>query len=157
MADDSSRAQNAPPPVVALAGWILPGFGYWLIGQRSRGVTIGLTIIILYISGLLIAGVRVVDVPGYTENGRKIPDSSLLNEVRQKPWSIAQVMAGPLGIASGAASVWAAQAGEDGQPRGVRTHVRIPEIATLYTAVAGMLNLLAIIDAASRAGREASK
>ena len=32
-----------------------------------------------------------------------------------------------------------------------KTHSRIAEIGTLYTAIAGMLNLLAIIDSASRA------
>lgn len=157
MSDDRRSAPLiAPPPVVALAGWLLPGLGYWLIGQRVRGVTIGLTIIVMYVSGLLIAGVRVIDVPTYNEKGQKLHNASLTNEIRAKPWSIAQVMAGPMAVASGAASIWAGEPDETtGQPRGVRTHVRIPEIATLYTAVAGMLNLLAIIDAASRAGREA--
>jgi hypothetical protein len=156
--------------------------GYWLIGQRTRGTTIGVTVIFLYIFGLLIAGVRVIDVPGYKEDGsrvmlpvlnergRPVKDAenrmmrvwvmsvAPLSEIRQKPWSIAQVMAGPLGIASGAASLWAAGPdGPTGHARGVRTHARIPEIAILYTAVAGMLNLLAILDSTSRAGRGARK
>ena len=46
----------------------------------------------------------------------------------------------------------ASRVGPDGAPpRGREVHARVNEIAVLYTAVAGMLNLLAIIDAAHRA------
>ena len=34
------------------------------------------------------------------------------------------------------------------------SHARVNEIAVLYTAVAGMLNLLVIIDSAARASRD---
>jgi hypothetical protein len=53
-------------------------------------------------------------------------------------------------------SVWAADPsnGPSGaESPGATSHSRINEIGVLYTAVAGMLNLLAIIDAASRAER----
>jgi hypothetical protein len=81
-----------------------------------------------------------------------------MSELRSKPWSIAQILAGPIAIGGGAASVWAAGMDPDDasprpRPRGVKSHVRVFEIGTLYTAVAGMLNLLAVIDAAARAGR----
>jgi hypothetical protein len=36
----------------------------------------------------------------------------------------------------------------------VLSHARVNEIGTLYTAVAGMLNLLAIIDSAYRSARQ---
>ena len=51
-------------------------------------------------------------------------------------------------------SVWASKPdnGPGGaEPPGAISHSRVNEIGVLYTAVAGMLNLLAIIDAASRA------
>ena len=41
-----------------------------------------------------------------------------------------------------------------GPPVGAKSHARVNEIGVLYTAVAGMLNLLAMIDAAHRAARE---
>jgi hypothetical protein len=155
---DERRVMIPPPPVVALAGWLLPGLGYWLIGQRTRGLVIGITVIALYVAGPLMGGVRVIEVPGYDANGAPIANYSLFNEIRSKPWSITQVMVGPLGIASGAASVWAAHPA-DGQTvaRGARVHGRLYEIATLYTAVAGLLNLLAILDSSGRAGREGEK
>ena len=154
---DDRRASLLPPPVVALAGWLLPGLGHWLVGERFRGITIGITVVAMFIGGLLIGGVRVIEVPGYDNEGRKIANTSTLNEVRSKPWSIAQVMAGPLGIVSGAVSIWAAGPDASGEPRGARSHVRVNEIGTLYTAIAGMLNLLAILDCTGRAGREADK
>ena len=44
-----------------------------------------------------------------------------------------------------------------GEPPGVVSHGRVNEIGVLYTAVAGMLNLLAIIDASHRAAGGASQ
>jgi hypothetical protein len=191
-ADRARAGSRMPsPPVVAVAGWLLPGAGYWLIGHRARALIVGVTIITLFTSGVLVGGVRAIQVPGYGENGgalyvvRDSRDTSgivrlaehrpgqrppsnqrvtsdfraLLGEVGNKPWSICQVMAGPLAIAGGTGSVWASRSGDAGrdgavdEPRGVMSHSRINEIAVLYTAVAGMLNLLVIIDAAARAAR----
>jgi hypothetical protein len=149
---------HAPVPLVAIAGWLIPGAGYWLIGQRSRALATGITVIAIYLAGLMIGGVRVIEVPGYDERGRHVNVELVgspqpvwilvgapMQEIKSKPWSIAQVLAGPLGIASGFASVASA---------GIASisHTPVNEAGTLYTAVAGMLNLLAIIDAAHRAG-----
>ena len=45
---DSSPEQQPhvimpPPPLVALAGWLVPGAGYALIGQKLRGIVVGVT------------------------------------------------------------------------------------------------------------------
>jgi hypothetical protein len=195
---DRPRAGRMPsPPVVALAAWAVPGAGYWLIGERARALTVGVTIMTLFVAGLLIGGVRVLQVPGYGEEGGRVytwyelgrrsgsstpqptgasitsehppravfndygkgpwvatEGRALLGEVGNKPWSICQVMTGPIAVAAGAWSVQASRAVPGAEPAGVLSHSRINEIAVLYTAVAGMLNLLVIIDAAARAGRE---
>lgn len=157
--DDAGGADQLPdepmtrrdPVLVAIASWLVPGLGYWLLGLRTRGITVGITVVVLFILGLLIGGVRVMEVPFYDKIGQRV-DESFVHELRAKPWSIAQVMAGPIAIAGGAASIWASQPGPDGRSRGADSHARLNDIAILYTAVAGMLNLLAIIDASSRAG-----
>ena len=128
----SQSSSSIPPPVVALATWIVPGSGYWLIGQRGRALTVGITIIVLFVLGMLIGGVRVVDVP----NGVL---TSPVNAVSQKPWFVGQILAGPI-------TLIASSIGHDDAY--FASHSRVNEIGTLYTAVAGMLNLLAIIDAA---------
>jgi hypothetical protein len=155
---------RVPVPLVAIAGWVVPGAGYWLIGQRARGTTIGVTILALFLLGLLISGIRVIEVPGYDSYGAEIridrrgmrvsradeggwilTSGGLVSEIASKPWFIPQFLAGPVTLISAALSVEAAQQGV------WRVHARLAEIGTLYTAIAGMLNLLAIIDAAHRA------
>src|SRR5437588_723054 len=59
----SRRLFRVPAPLVAVANWLLPGAGYLLIGQIARGLTIGLTILGIFVLGILIGGVHVVDPP----------------------------------------------------------------------------------------------
>ena len=130
-----------PPPLVALAGWVVPGAGYFLIGQRTRGAVIGATCVAMFLAGVLIAGVRVVDPPDLLGGGGWVA------RILQKPWFIGQALIGPIGLV-------AAWIGHALGPEHRAATARLGEIGTLYTAVAGMLNLLAIIDASHRAGNK---
>ena len=69
MAAAPSTSSSTPPPLVALAGWLLPGAGYWLIGERVRAVTVGVTILVVFTLGILIAGIRVVQAPDMSGPG----------------------------------------------------------------------------------------
>jgi hypothetical protein len=129
---------NPPAPLVALAGWLVPGAGYFLIGHRTRALVIGVAVIFLFVLGMLIAGVGVVEAPALGGPG------SLVGRVLAKPWFLGQVMTGPIGLISAMIS----QGVSDAYPA---AKSRLGEIGTLYTAIAGMLNLLAIIDASHRA------
>lgn len=133
----SDRSSSIPTPVVALIAWLCPGAGYLVIGQRSRGLTIGITVLILFLFGLLIGGLKVVAAPdlGGAAGG-------LRGLVSNDPWFIAQFFTGPVGLLT-------AYIAKD--PAFAVSHARMNEIGTLYTAVAGMLNFLAIIDSTSRA------
>ena len=163
------------PPLVAVAGWILPGAGYLLLGQLARGVTIGVTILFLFVAGVLIGGIRVIDVPGFNSLGEKklviVPDpdktvgpsprqwalrAQPLATVFEKPWYVGQVLTGPICLAASYGSVELAKPENPGAvvSRVPPSHARVWEIGTLYTAVAGMLNLMAIIDSSYRAGRK---
>jgi hypothetical protein len=181
---EQNNVAHLPPPLIALAGWLVPGLGYWLIGQRSRGTIACIAIILIYLLGLLVAGVRVVEVPGYDDqngmqirmiqNRRILPrdsrypnaGSALLNggflsEIANKPWFVGQVLTGPIALASAAISVDLAQTGAANeyqmQSQYPRPHAPLEMVGTLYTAIAGMLNLLVIIDAAHRAGSGAAQ
>jgi hypothetical protein len=143
---DVAKRISPPVPVVALAGWVLPGSGYWLLGDKARALTVGITILLLFGMGCLIGGVRVVEAP--TGAG------TIIANVSNKPWFVGQVLAGPVSlIAAYESSVLA----NDPNSKNIVGHSRIAEIPTLYTAVAGMLNLLAIIDAAAKAAGEATR
>jgi hypothetical protein len=194
MANDS-RLPHVPAPLVAICAWLVPGSGYFLIGQLGRALVIGTTIIVLFLAGILIAGVRVIEVPGYdTNTGERqmitvytpridrstgkilvdrggnqimevVPDpvthlpmrrwvleQSVLGEIREKPWSVPQILAGPIAIIAGWCSLDAAHVDPiTNKPRGAVTHARINEIGSLYLSVAGLLNLMAIIDSTWRA------
>src|SRR4029079_11195026 len=78
------------PPLVLFAGWLLPGAGYLLLGQRARGIVVGATIILLYTSGVLIGGVRSIQVPGYGENGGRLYVVQQ-NSVKQRDGTVTMV------------------------------------------------------------------
>ncbi|HEX8322823.1 MAG TPA: DUF6677 family protein [Tepidisphaeraceae bacterium] len=156
---DADRSTPLPVPLVALCGWILPGLGYVLVGQRARGLIAGGAVLLTFLMGLLIGGVRVVDVPGYDVQGQprmlrvaRGSDASVWalranfkGEVFNKPWYIAQALVGPVN----ALATWGSLRAADASYR--QATARVFDIGTLYTAVAGMLNLLIIVDATYRA------
>lgn len=146
------------PFLVALAAWAVPGSGYLLIGQWARGITAGLTILLTFVAGIFIGGVRVVDVPGYAEGGRKVmlvPEDSAaprwaliarpMRTILEKPWYIGQILSGPVALI---ASHYSLEAARSQIPKGT---AHVAEFGTLYCAIAGMLNLLIIIDSSARA------
>jgi hypothetical protein len=191
-----SETRNRSVPLVVLVSWLIPGWGYFIIGQRSRGITAGVAIITLFLAGILVGGIRIADPPGWGQYGYMTqlvqqhnphqPD--LLNnfytrvdpssvdqeqspanddrdraigsalyhqpqaELADKPWYLGQILCGPIAILASAVSVNAAHpAAGSGQQAWPSSHSRSWEIGALYTAVAGMLNLLVIIDAGQRA------
>jgi hypothetical protein len=129
--------------MVALAGWLVPGAGYWLIGQRLRAITVGVTILAVFGFGILISGIRVVQAPDVTGPG------NLAQRILARPWFIGQVLTGPVGIAA----AWASDQLAQSSYARIEAKARLAEIGTLYTAVAGMLNLLTMIDSAHRAAQ----
>lgn len=211
MASDQ-RSPTAPLPLLILAAWFVPGLGYWMIGQKARALTVGISILGLFLGGLVLGGIRIIEVPMFNERGqynirlrggeptpliykdsrnsgsrpltRTLPDGSqvpvfeplggISSEIRAKPWFIAQILTGPTAIASAAMSVYVAgpkyqdpSSFEQNYPdepidtgrqagmisRAPVVHSRTQDIPTLYTAIAGMLNLVVIIDTAHRAGK----
>lgn len=195
----TSRSGNTVSPfLVGLCAWLVPGSGYFLIGQRARAMVVGISIIALFLGGILIGGIRIMDPPGWGQYGFKdqlvqqfdrrhqefsadltrIEPSSAtqaedprdndrdrtvgsalvvepVSELSDKPWFVGQILCGPLTLATSALSVDLAKpttnsaVPQEGVPM---SHSRSWEIGALYTAVAGMLNLLAIIDSTYRAG-----
>jgi hypothetical protein len=192
------RRSSVSLPAVVICAWIIPGGGYFLIGQRARAMTAGVAIIALFLSGIAVGGIRIMDPPGWgqygymtqlvqrfdrrrqqtadeytriepssaeesrdpSEDDRDQPSGSALihqpmAELADKPWYVGQILCGPITLAASAVSISAAHpsAGSPGVETWPSSHSRSWEIGALYTAVAGMLNLLVIIDAAHRAGQ----
>ena len=151
---DLDNNELLSPPIIAAAGWLVPGLGYWIIGERGRAMLAGISIGLLFMLGVLISGVRCIDVPSFDAKGQLVRSKgkpqifdSPFKAVLEKPWYIPQILAGPLTIAT---SVWSVKV-SDTYPKAT---ARMYDIGTLYTAIAGMLNLLVIIDSAYRGAKK---
>lgn len=135
------RAQwNLP---AAVAGWVLPGLGHLLIGQTRRGLVLAITIGTLWLIGLLLGGLSVVDRDDHPA------------------WFLGQMLLAP-SLAADRYRQHLVESQEqayfDEMQRGIDVFVpaydppfepafgRPQEQGTLFTCVAGLLNLLAIID-----------
>ena len=146
----------APPPshdersfnvYAAVLAWLWPGLGHIALGHVKRGVLIMIGILFLFFGGLLIGGVDTVD----SRNDRL--------------WFLAQSLNGPIAFGTDwvrkatvpplnrdwrdpdLREAYLARDAETiaGLRRPSLSHVN--EIGTLYIALAGLMNLVVILDA----------
>ena len=104
---------------VALAAWVLPGAGHFLLSERKRALLIFLTITLTFAAGLWVGSIGVIDsVAGWA-------------------WYIAQIMVSPAaGIIDHIT-----------RSQKIVSFARPSDIGQIYTSVAGLLNLLCVINA----------
>lgn len=143
-------------PAAALAATLCPGLGHFVLGQRRKAILLAASIFGLIASGLFIGGLSVID---RREN---------------RVWFMAQALNGPIVFAIDYVhqSHFKVRDTPNARPRTARpfearradglpipaTHGlhppyvkslgRVNEIGVLYVAIAGLLNLIAILDAA---------
>jgi len=105
--------------VVGLLAWLVPGAGHFALGEKRRAYVICVTIVAMFFVGLYIGSVGVIDPVG------------------AKPWYAAQMMNSPAVFFLGRISV-TGDYPVFGRPN---------EIGQIYTSIAGLLNLLCIVNA----------
>ena len=106
---------------VGLAAWIIPGAGHFLIRERKRGLILFCVITALFVLGLYVGSIGVVDWSG-----------------SGKIWFYAQILCSPaVGIIAHLTQ------GSDLYP----TYGRPCDVGQIYTGIAGLLNLLCILSA----------
>ena len=104
---------------VGLLAWLIPGAGHLMIKENKRALIISVTIILTFCAGLYIGSIGII------------------NPVGAKPWYVAQIMNSPVVAALG----YMSKTGDYyvyGKPN---------EIGQIYTSIAGLLNLLCIVNA----------
>ncbi|MEX0654957.1 MAG: DUF6677 family protein [Phycisphaeraceae bacterium] len=125
----------------AVAAWVFPGLGHLLLGQRDRATILAVTIASLWLIGLLIGGVGVID--------RSAHPAWFLAQMLTAPSLTVDLFTGYAVTTSDAAQSVDEQTA-DAQPRRRPTYSqsfgRANEQGVLFTAMAGLLNLLAVID-----------
>ena len=104
---------------VGLLAWLIPGAGHLLINQKKHAIIIFATIILTFCSGLYVGSIGVI------------------NSVGAKPWYVAQIMNSPMVAALGFLT-------KNGD---YPVFGRPSEIGQIYTSIAGLLNLLCILNA----------
>jgi hypothetical protein len=125
-------------PVAGILAWIVPGLGHIFLGHRGRGLVFLVTITATFWTGVAIGGVR-----------------GTVNPQERSLWFVAQLCTG---INTAAAyglnlAMTPAQVYQDRTaiPKYVPPYWTASEVGVHYTGVAGLLNLLVILDALARA------
>jgi hypothetical protein len=113
-----------------IAGWLVPGAGHFLVGKWLRGVLLAVAIIVMFVLGLAMQG---------------------------KIYSSAQDIIGMLGMAgdlgSGILYFISRAAGWGAAP----TQTTVADYGSKFIVVAGLLNVIAAVDAHNlRTGRKQS-
>jgi len=126
-------------------GIVLPGAGHVLVGESKRGLLVAAGVLGLFVGGLLIGGISVVD------------------SREQRIWYVGQVMVGPIAYAVDRVHQGLKVRDPDtgrlvapspgNRPAYEPSLGRMHELGTLYCAIAGMMNLIAVLDVTFHRGR----
>ena len=105
--------------IVGLLAWLVPGAGHFVLKEKKRAIIIFTTIVLTFCTGLYVGSIGVIDPVG------------------AKPWYVAQIMNSPM----------VAVLGHLTASCGFTVYGRPSEIGQIYTSIAGLLNLLCIVNA----------
>ena len=137
------RTKNAAPevvvggaamPIAGLLAWLVPGLGHWYLGERARGVIFFAFTTATFWTGVAVGGVK--STMNYAENGA---------------WFAAQLCMGVEAVAAWGASHYIQRHTPADELPKISAYWPSDNIAVIYTGIAGLLNLLIIIDTLAHA------
>lgn len=111
-------------PMAGIMAMVFPGLGHIALGLPRRGRLVMLGVLGLFVTGILIGGLDAID------------------SHQDRWWFYAQVLAGPVAFITDAVHIHLRSEGHIVQGLG-----RMNELGTLSCAMAGFMNLIAILDA----------
>jgi hypothetical protein len=125
------KTTTLPPAVILIAGWLIPGAGHFLLKKWIRGLLIFVSIVAMFGIGLALKG------KVYGPNTAELLD--MLNFAGDLGAGLLYVLARVLDLGQAA------------------VQIAIADYGTKFIVVAGLLNVIAAVDAHSLAtGRKAS-
>ena len=128
-------------PFAAFCAWLIPGLGHVLIGQGLRGLILFFTITGLFVSGVVLGGVDVFD--------RSKHAIVFFSQAAIAPTIPASIMLRTLKATT-------SDFRPDNHPPYTPALGKSEEQGSLFTGVAGLLNMLAIMDVFYREPRRRS-
>lgn len=105
--------------VVGALAWLVPGAGHYVLNEKTRAAVIFVAVTLTFLAGIYVGSIGVID------------------PVNAKPWYAAQVMNSPLVMILG----------RIGATGNYPVYGRAGEIGQIYTSIAGLLNLLCVVNA----------
>jgi len=105
--------------VVGLLAWLVPGAGHFVLKEKKRAIIIFATIVLTFCMGIYVGSIGVIDPVGTWW------------------WYVAQIMNSPMVAVLGHLTAGGAYP----------VYGRPNEIGQIYTSIAGLLNLLCIVNA----------
>lgn len=112
--------------LVVLAGWLIPGAGHFLLGKRGRGLIVFASVLIAFVTGVLMRGPLFQPSGGADVLSRLIQYGGFLGDLAV---GVPYLLASWLGYA----------------PPDVAGHVA--DYGSKFIVGAGLLNILAMVDA----------
>jgi hypothetical protein len=119
-------------PLAGALGWLVPGAGHLLIGERARALIFFVALELTFWVGVAVSGFSIFD------------------HAQNRWWFLAHLLNGVNGLGG-----WAAQAHWSSQI--AIAYGKSWDVGNIYCGVAGLLNLLVAIDAMARAERLGAK
>ena len=143
--DDANPTPAREPerfePVAGILAILFPGAGHLYLGETKRGILIAIGVLGLFFGGMFVGGIDVID------------------SREDRLWFLGQALVGP--VAVGVDRFHQSQkiadpnlpggrrsARPDENPFNEKSLSKMNELGTLFATIAGMLNLIAILDAA---------
>lgn len=150
-------------PAAGILALLFPGAGHWLLGERRRARLIASGVLGLFLTGILVGGIDVVDSKGedriwYMGQSLVGPLAWSVNFAHQHhfkgvdPETGERRSAYPDETRGHGGVLRPAQPGE--RPPNIKSMAKVNELGTLFCTVAGMMNLIVIVDAAFPRRRE---
>jgi len=117
-------------PIAGLLAWLVPGLGHLYIGDRGRGLVFMITISATFWAGIAIGGA-----------------GSTIDPQHRKLWFSAQLLTGAQSLVAVGIHQKAIASYPESNSAPIIGHWLSIDVGTHYTGVAGLLNLLVILDA----------
>jgi hypothetical protein len=116
---------------IGLLAWLVPGAGHYALHEHRRATVMFIVIVLTFLVGLYVGSIGVIDPIG------------------AKPWYAAQVMNSPVVLLMGSHVAHVQRQAESNHTKAIayRVYGRPNEIGQIYTSIAGLLNLLCIVNA----------